>query len=122
MKASPISPRVSPILAGLASWRSTRGGQLSVEGAVSQGQHIYFADGTGKLTIANASGFQGTLGFTPYAGDRIDLTDVQAQSYRVDPSTGVLSLFSGGIPVAQLNVETINPVTFTPTHLLLLDE
>jgi len=26
-----------------------RGGQLSVEGAVSQGQHIYFADGTGKL-------------------------------------------------------------------------
>jgi hypothetical protein len=99
-----------------------RGGQLSVEGAVSPGQHVYFADGTGKVTIANASAFQGTLGFTPYAGDRIDLTAVQAQSYSVDRSTGVLRLFSGGIPVAQLNVETIDPVTFTPTHLPLTND
>jgi hypothetical protein len=93
-----------------------RGGQLSVQGAVSQGQQIDFADGTGKLTIANASGFHGALGFTPYAGDRIDLTDLKAQSKSVDPSTGVLSLYSGLLLVAQLNVQTIDPGTLDPTH------
>jgi hypothetical protein len=93
------------------------GGQMSIAGTVGTDVAVDFADGSGKLTIADAAGFQGTIGFTNLAGDRIDLTGVLAQSERVD--AGVLRLFSGpngtGTEVAHLNVRMVDPESLNPT-------
>ena len=92
------------------------GGQMSIAGTVGADVAVDFADGSGKLTIADAAGFQGTIGFTNLAGDRIDLTGVLAQSERVD--AGVLRPFSGpkgtGTEVAHLKVQMVDPEFSTP--------
>jgi hypothetical protein len=74
------------------------GGVLLAEGSVGSGQQIAFADGSGRLLIANTGGFEGVIGFTSVGGNRIDLTDVQAQSAKFIPgergNPGVLELYA----------------------------
>ena len=56
------------------------GGHLSIEGTVESDEQIVFADGTGRVSIGNPTGFLGTLGFPPVAGARVDFPGIQAQS------------------------------------------
>src|SRR5262245_44124326 len=88
------------------------GGQLSIEGTVRADQRIDFADGTGKVTIANVPDFHGIFGFTNLGGARIDLTGVQAQSLTVQ--NGVLTLSTASGPVS-FGVQLFNPETLEPT-------
>ncbi len=98
------------------------GGQLSIKGAVQSGQRIDFADGTGRISIANPIAFLGTLGFTPVAGARMDFPGIQAQSVGVHPSSmgRVLTLYAGqnqtGDILAQINVQTIDEESLSLTH------
>jgi hypothetical protein len=98
------------------------GGYLSIEGAVQTGQQIDFADGTGRISIGNPTLFSGTLGFTPVAGARMDFPGIQGESVGVDPSSmgRVLMLYAGpnqtGNILAQLNVQTIDEESLSPTH------
>jgi hypothetical protein len=96
------------------------GGYLSIEGAVQSGQQIDFADGTGLISIGNPTASSGTLGFTPVAGARMDFPGIQAQSAGVDPLGEVLTLYAGpnqtGAILAQLNVQTIDEESLSPTH------
>ena len=98
------------------------GGHLSIEGAVESGQRILFADGTGRVSIRNPITFSGTLGFPPVAGARMDFPGIQAQSVGVGPSSmgRVLTLYAGpnqtGNILAQLNVQTIDEESLSPTH------
>src|SRR5262245_3184250 len=89
------------------------GGYLSIKGAVESGEHIDFADGTGRISISHPTTFLGTVGFTPVAGARVDFPGLQARSLDVvGPSAKerVLTLYAGpnqtGI-IAQINVQTI---------------
>jgi hypothetical protein len=100
------------------------GGHLSIKGAVESGQQIDFADGTGRISIGNPTAFFGTLGFTPVAGARMDFPGIQAQSVGVSPSpmgrVRVLTLYAGpnqtGHILAQINVQTIDEESLSPTH------
>jgi hypothetical protein len=94
------------------------GGYLSIKGAVESGkpgEQIDFADGTGRISIDNPTAFQGTVGFTPVAGARIDFPGIQAQSASVDLSGNdkvyLLTLYAEpnrtGGPLAQIKVQTI---------------
>ncbi len=98
------------------------GGFLSIEGAVQTAQQIDFADGTGLISIGNPTLFSGILGFTPVSGARMDFPGIQAQSVGVGPSSmgRVLTLYAGpnqtGNILAQLNVQTIDEESLSPTH------
>ncbi len=98
------------------------GGFLSIEGAVQTAEQIDFADGTGRISIGNPTLFSGILGFTPVSGARMDFPGIQAQSVGVGPSSRgrVLTLYAGpnqtGNILAQLNVQTIDEESLSPTH------
>ena len=62
------------------------GGQMLIAGTVGADVAVDFADGSGKLTIADAAGFRARLVSRTSAGDRIDLTGVLAQSERSMPA------------------------------------
>ena len=96
------------------------GGHLSIEGTVRSDQEIDFADGTGRVSIGNPTAFLGTLGFTPVAGARMDFPGIQAQSVGVDLSSQLLTLYAGpnqtGAMLAQINVQTIDEESLSPTR------
>jgi autotransporter passenger strand-loop-strand repeat protein len=83
-------------------------GHLSIHGLVAGDQQIDFVDGTTKVTIAADGTVFGTLGFggPTAAGARIDLQGVTATSETV--SGHVMTLLSGGMAVATLNVQGIH--------------
>ena len=99
------------------------GGHMTIKGdvvgtgTVATSQKIDFADGTGSVTLANAAGFRGIFGFVPtVSGNRIDLTQIQAQSARYFRPTsaglpGHLKLYAGqdgqGAELATLDMELI---------------
>ena len=99
------------------------GGQMTIKGSVVgtgdvvTSQKIDFADGTGSVTLVNAAGFSGIFGFVPtVSGNRIDLTQIQAQSARYFRPTsasqpGHLKLYAGqdgqGAELATLDMELI---------------
>jgi hypothetical protein len=99
------------------------GGHMTIKGdvvgtgTVATSQKIDFADGTGSVTLANAAGFTGIFGFVPtVSGNRIDLTQIQAQSARYFRPTsasqpGHLKLYAGqdgqGAELATLDMELI---------------
>ena len=99
------------------------GGQMTIKGSVvgtgdiATSQKIDFADGTGSVTLVNAAGFTGIFGFVPtVSGNRIDLTQIQAQSARYFRPTsasqpGHLKLYAGqdgqGAELATLDMELI---------------
>jgi hypothetical protein len=101
------------------------GGHLSIQGAVESCERIVFADGTGRVSIGNPTGFLGTLGFPQVAGARVDFPGIQALSVRVDTlgNTQVLKLFAGpnhtGDVLAYVNVETIDQDSLLPSGLSL---
>lgn len=92
---------------------------LTINGAVSAGQHVVFTDNRGHLTLGNAQSFQGTIApslvgtssdyveihsKTP-AGDAITIKDVSLSSitgynYVGDSSGGTLTLAQGGASIA----------------------
>jgi RTX calcium-binding nonapeptide repeat (4 copies) len=99
------------------------GGHMTIKGdvvgtgTVATSQKIDFADGTGSVTLVNAAGFTGVFGFVPtVSGNRIDLTQIQAQSLRYFRPTsaglpGHLKLYAGrdgqGAELATLDMELI---------------
>ena len=99
------------------------GGHMTIKGdvvgtgTVATSQKIDFADGTGSVTLANAAGFRGVFGLvSTVSGDRIDLTQIQAQSLRYFRPTaaglpGHLKLYAGrdgeGAELATLDMELI---------------
>ena len=89
------------------------GGYLSIEGTVESSEQISFADGTGRISIANPAAFLGTVGFTSVAGARMDFPEIQAQSVGVHHSghDQVLKLYAEpdrtGAVLAYVNVQTI---------------
>jgi hypothetical protein len=98
------------------------GGQLFIEGAVASGQAIFFADGTGRVSIGNPTMFHGTVGFTPVAGARIDFPGIQAQSVGIRHSgkDQFLRLYAGpnltGGIIAELNVESVDEIGLSPIY------
>jgi len=70
------------------------GGQITISGNVGSGQRFDFADETGLLTLRNLEGFTGSLGFTEFAGARIDLAGLEIQSVSVDAAQQLLNLYS----------------------------
>ena len=106
------------------------GGQMTIKGSVvgtgdvATSQKIDFADGTGSVTLVNAAGFSGIFGFVPtVSGNRIDLTQIQAQSARYFRPTsasqpGHLKLYAGqngqGAELATLDMELISAGNLGP--------
>jgi hypothetical protein len=96
-------------LAGTGSIVLQGGGKLSVEGTIGQDQTVYFGDGTGLLTIAQASLFMGTINVS-LPGASTDLTNIDAQSEAYDASQHTLTLYAGpnqtGAILAHLDVQS----------------
>ena len=98
------------------------GGQLTVDGTVQATQHVSFADGTGDVTIADASDFSGIFGFTSWGGNEINLQDIEATTMSFDHQAGAttaqLTLLgttgSGVEPLATLTVQLIGNQSFAP--------
>ena len=115
-------------LGGKGIFSLASGGSLSIEGAVQPGEHIDFADGTGRISIDNPTAFLGTVGFTPVAGARMDFPGIQAQSLGLQLSgkdkVYLLTLYAEpnrtGF-LAQINVQTIldGSKGLFPSHLPL---
>ncbi|MGI4764569.1 MAG: S8 family serine peptidase [Janthinobacterium lividum] len=79
---------------------------VNLEGTVSSGQTIAYADVDGRLEIADPNGFAGAItGFT--SGDLLDVTSVVASSVAYNASTQTLSLLdaSGNVLTALHNVQ-----------------
>ena len=100
------------------------GGHLSIHGAVESGEpgeHIVFADGTGRVSIGNPTGFLGTLGFPQAAGARVDFPGIQAQSVGIYTVGKVqkLELYAGpnqtGDRLAHVKVHSIDEGSLLPT-------
>ena len=103
------------------------GGHLSIQGAVESGEpgkpgeQIVFADGTGRVSMGNPTGFLGTLGFPQAAGARVDFPGIQAQSVGIHTVGKVhkLELYAGpdqtGDKLAHVKVHSIDQGSLLPT-------
>ncbi len=137
---SDIAAGVSFTGSGIVALES--GGQMTIAGNVvgtgdvTTSQQIDFADGTGSVTLANAQGFSGIFGFiSTVSGNRIDLTQLRAQSARYvgptsAPHPGHLELYAGpdqqgallaSLPMELILAENLAPVGFADQTLSTSD-
>ena len=97
------------------------GGHLSIQGTVDSDEYIVFADGTGRVSIGNPTGFLGTLGFPEAAGARVDFPGIQAQSVGIYTADKVhkLLLYAGpnqtGERLAHVKIHSIDQGSLLPT-------
>ena len=86
--------------------------QIQTGGSVTIGnsldQNVFFTDNTGRLTLAQLSGFQesysGIFGFQQ--GNAIDLPGLAADGFGYDASSSILTLTQNGQPVGSFFVQT----------------
>jgi hypothetical protein len=137
---SDIAAGVSFTGSGIVALES--GGQMTIAGNVvgtgdvTTSQQIDFADGTGSVKLANAQGFSGIFGFiSTVSGNRIDLTQIRAQSARYvgptsAPHPGHLELYAGpdqqgallaSLPMELILAQNLAPVGFADQTLSTSD-